>query len=500
MNNINDDKVTTYTNKTALVINRSSIAFKIFSGIILWMFSLNHLYAFQTDTLRYGSFGKVTVYKPNAPVNAFVLFVSGDGGWNSGVVDMAKNIVAQGAIVAGIDIRLYYKGLKLSTSKCSYPAGDFEELSLMLQKKYKLTQYFKPVLIGYSSGATLVYGILAQAPANTFKGAVSLGFCPDIEISKPLCNGSGLKQHVLKEGVSYYLEASEKLTAPFIVLQGTIDQVCPPGPTQEYMKGVKNGQLIVLPKVGHGFSVPSNWLRQFLSAFKSVLEAPSYVEQESQQSLFKSQNSVSSGIGLPLILSPSESANDLPMVFFISGDGGWTSFDHSLGKSLVNMGMPVIGLDAQKYFWIAKTPGETVAEISSAIVHYMQQWNRKNFILAGYSFGADIIPFIVNRLSASLKESLDGIYCFSPDESADFEIHIAGMLNLREADPFNVVAEMRKITQPEPVCIFGAEEDAKIRNDFSETGAAIVTLPGNHHYNNNPSAAARVISEKQKIQ
>jgi hypothetical protein len=32
-----------------------------------------------------------------------------------------------------------------------------------------------PVLVGYSSGATLAYAALVQAPANTFRSAVSLG-------------------------------------------------------------------------------------------------------------------------------------------------------------------------------------------------------------------------------------------------------------------------------------------------------------------------------------
>ena len=44
-----------------------------------------------------------------------------------------------------------------------------------------------------------------------------------------------------------------------------------------------------------------------------------------------------------------------------------------------------------------------------------------------------------------------------------------------------------------PVCIFGMEENAKIRAHFGETGAKIITIPGDHHYNNNPSAVAEAI-------
>ena len=451
--------------------------------------------ASETDTLRYGMFGKVILYKPATVANSLVLFVSGDGGWNLGVVDMAKNLVGQGAIVAGIDIRQYYKRLRTTSSRCYYPAGDFEELSMMLQKKYKLAQYHKPVLIGYSSGATLVYGTLAQAPANTFKGAISLGFCPDIEINKPLCSGSGLKQHPLREGKSYYLEAAGKLSAPFIVLHGAIDQVCPLDAIGKYMQEVNTGLLYELPKVGHGFAVTSRWLPQFMEAYRKVMEAPSFAEQKTAQNkLLQSQKLLPLPGDFPVIPIPSAAKDTMPMVFLISGDGGWTSFDNSLGEALSEKGMPVIGLDAQKYFWNKKKPEETASEITRATRHFMQQWDRKTFILAGYSFGASIVPFLADLFPANLKASLAGIYCLSPDETADFEIHISDMLGLGSTDdPFNVLNEIKKIKYLHPVCVFGVEEDTKLRDDFREAGAKILTLPGNHHYNDNPAAAADVI-------
>ena len=154
-------------------------------------------YALTIDSLNYGIFGKIIVYHPVKPPTSVVLFVSGDGGWNNGVISMAKDIASQGALVLGIDAKTYKNGLARSKAECYYPAADFERLSLMIQKKYKFTTYAKPILVGYSYGATLIYGILAQSPANTFKGAIALGFCPDIEIKKPLCKGSGLTQHVL---------------------------------------------------------------------------------------------------------------------------------------------------------------------------------------------------------------------------------------------------------------------------------------------------------------
>jgi type IV secretory pathway VirJ component len=199
--------------------------------IAFWLVAMllcSHVtWATTIDSVTYGAFGKIMLYHPVGKPTSVALFVSGDGGWNLGLHDMAKNIVAQGALVVGIDAKYYKKMLARQSEKCAYPAGDFEQLSLMIQRKYAFPAYLKPVLVGYSYGATLVYGILAQAPANTFKGAIALGFCPDIDINKPLCKGTALLIHPVQENHSYYLDRTRGLTAPFIVLNGERDQTCP---------------------------------------------------------------------------------------------------------------------------------------------------------------------------------------------------------------------------------------------------------------------------------
>lgn len=437
------------------------------------------------DVISYGPFENVTIYKPTGTPKSFVLFVSGDGGWNQGVIDMAKNIANQGALVAGVNILTYYKNIKKENVKCYYPASDFENLSLEIQKRYKFSNYLKPILVGYSSGATLVYGVLAQAPANTFKGAIALGFCPDIELDKTLCNGLALTTKVLKPGKSFYLNPSEKLTAPFIVLQGIKDLDCPYANAVKYMEEVNTEQLITLPKVGHGFSITKNWMPQFITAYKKIQNTPTYAQKKSAENKLKQpQNFQTYPIDLPLTIIHSDTKENLPLAFMISGDGGWTSFDQEFGEQFSKEGIPVIGLDAQDYFWNVKTPKKTAVDISTAINHYLKQWNKKSFILVGYSFGASVVPFIANDFPNELKEKMKGVYSLSPDETADFEIHILDMMSINSVEKYNVIAEMNKIKSLNPVCFFGNEENKTIREKFEVSGAKVIMLEGNHHFNN----------------
>lgn len=446
------------------------------------------------DTLLFGAFGKVTIYHPVHTPDEFVLFVSGDGGWNKGVVDMTASIVAQGAMVAGINILSYLKNIRSAKSKCYYPAADLEEISLTIQKKYKFSKYLKPILIGYSSGATLVYGALAQAPANTFRGAISLGFCPDLDIDRPLCKGSGLSSQPLKEGKSYLLEPCTNLTAPFIALNGTIDQVCNYFETKKFVDKIPNGEVINLPNVGHGFSVTRNWMPQFVTAYKKVVSEPSYPEKKSNENdLLQSQKELLFESDLPLAVLPSALKNNLPLVFFISGDGGWTSFDQTLSEKMAENGFPVVGLDAQKYFWNEKKPKETADALTPAILHYMKLWNKKQVALVGYSFGACVAPFIANNFTDTIKNSIKGIYCFSPDLTGDFEIHLTDMLHLKTKDKYDVVSELKKIKAMNPVCIFGSEEDEEFQKSFSGADIKIEKLPGNHHYNNDFKAIINIL-------
>src|SRR5437773_12386720 len=56
-----------------------------------------------------------------------------------------------------------------------------------------------------------------------------------------------------------------------------------------------------------------------------------------------------------------------PLIFYISGDGGFNKFSTSFMDTLNKQGYAVIGLNAKEYFWNKKTPQEAANAIESAI-------------------------------------------------------------------------------------------------------------------------------------
>lgn len=203
---------------------------------------------------------------------------------------------------------------------------------------------------------------------------------------------------------------------------------------------------------------------------------------------------------LPLKLMPAAQGSEKPLIFIISGDGGWNPFIQSVSQCFVSKGYPVAGLDSRKYFWKAQLPDRAAQDINAAILRVMKQWGRKSYILAGYSFGACVAPFIASKAPAPQREQLAGLYGISPDEKGDFEIHISDMLSLGTAQgKYDVVAEYRKLRALQPVCLFGSQESTATRRSFSGAGIKMITLPGNHHYNNNYCAIAGAIIKNEEV-
>jgi len=431
-------------------------------------------------TMTYGSFGKVHLYGPESAPKQVVIFVSGDGGWNQGVVDMAREIAALDILVAGVDIRTYLKSIDAAKGSCSYPAGDFEMLSQYLQRSLGLAHYSPPILVGYSSGATLVYATLVEAPPNTFAGAMSMGFCPDLPLHKPLCKGSGLEWGPGPKGKGYSFNPTKGLQQPWIAFQGLSDRVCDPTAVETYVKQVPGATAVMLPKVGHGFSVYKNWLPQFKEAI-AQLSAQTPVGVASDHPGAAAAGAKSSVDDLPLVELPAKSKSGDRFALILTGDGGWAGIDRSIGDYFVVKGIPVLGLNSLQYFWLKPTPEGAARDVERIVAHYSAKWGTPKAILVGYSRGADVLPAIVARLEAGTRARVDTIALLAPARTAEFEFHVSDWLaSSEEGSP--VRPEVEKLKGTQLLCIYGTDEADSLCPTLEPAIATKVAMPGGHHF------------------
>ena len=222
--------------------------------------------------INVAGFGEVAVYKPKGASRGLALFASGDGGWNLGVTDMAHQAATQGFWVAGFSTPQFLKGLDSTEAACSDADGLLAKLGTDLVRQLNLPLDTRPVIIGYSSGATIAYAALAADAGRRFGGGISLGFCPDLLIRKPFCAGhGGLTQQKQKQSPSgYVFDKHETVNVRWRILQGEIDQVCDPKFAAEFAAGQKDSKAVILPHVGHGFGAPKNWMPQYIQSVKNL--------------------------------------------------------------------------------------------------------------------------------------------------------------------------------------------------------------------------------------
>ena len=460
----------------------------VFAAMLLLAAARAFAVEVQESADSFGLFGALHIYKTSGQPRHVTLFVSGDGGWNEGVIDMAKSLAELDSMVVGIDITHYIRQLNTGREKCVYPAAHFEALSHYLQKKYNFSRYALPVLVGYSSGATMVYATLAQSPPNTFAGGITIGFCPDLKTAKPLCKGNGALTSHADPKLGFTYSPVPALASKLYVLQGDIDRVCSTPGAEAFIGKVKDAELIDLPKVGHGFSVERNWMPQLRQAFQKITGP--------QQAQAAPTGAVDELKDLPLIVLPASAKSDT-LAVIVSGDGGWASIDKQVAEALNKNGINVVGLNSLQYFWQKKDPDIASKALARILDRYGAAWGAEKFILVGYSNGADTLPFMTSRLPENLKSRVSVVALLGLGKAIDFEIHVSDWL-VSDGGAYKVIPEVQKLKGMKVLCIYGADEQDSgctvlDKNDFTS-----IEMKGGHHFGGDYQKLADIILNHAK--
>ncbi len=422
------------------------------------------------EHLSHGRFKDVTLYRPQGEVKHFVLFLSGDNGWNNPVVTMARKLVDRGALVAGIDTRQLYEALEADDANCVYADGDLENLSHYLQGYARLPTYHTPVLAGYSSGATLAYAMIAQAPEGTFAGALSLGFCVEMDLAKPLCPGDGVRFTKHADGKAVDLLPTKELAVDWIALHGATDRVCPTAPARAFAAQIPRAQFIELPKVAHSYSTDADWAPQFLDAYDRLGAKLDAAQPQPPASLSD----------LPLVEVRAAKAGSTFAVL-LSGDGGWAGLDKNVAAALAEKGVDVVGLDSLRYFWSPRTPQSLANDLDRVVRYYAANWHKTGVVLIGYSQGADVLPFAINRLPPASRNLVTYAVMMGLGTNASFEFHVGNWLG-GESGAIPIQPEAAKLQPNKTLCIYGADEKDSLCPKLAPASAEAHVMTGGHHF------------------
>jgi type IV secretory pathway VirJ component len=425
--------------------------------------------------LSHGRFKDFVVYSPAARPTSFVLFLSGEAGWNARAESLALQLEAQGAMVAGIDLPTFQADLDADPAQCVFPDGDLENLSHFVQAYFHSTTYLAPMLVGLDAGGTLAYAVLAQAPNDTFASALTVDFCPTSPQSKPLCKGSGVESAPAARGTGVEYSPVKSLGNPWVALQTPAAKSCEPA-AGDFAAKVHGAASASLPALG----TPS-----FNAAFAKLAAASSRSR----------------------LAPPPAALGDLPVVevpahpgvpesdefaIIMSGDGGWAGIDQDIAAALTATGIPVVGLDSLRYYWTARTPEGLAADTDKLIRYYLTHLNKKRVLLIGYSQGADVLPFAVNRLPAATRSSVALAAILGMSEHALFEFHVSSWISDSNSGP-PTMPEVERITGIPVLCIYGADEKDSLCPMLDPKKISVVEVKGGHHFDGDYASLAQHI-------
>lgn len=463
------------------------------------------------EIFNHGNFPCAPVYRPAGAIRGVVLMLT-DSSTTSKVTDackakdlvwsahddkMARALSREGLMVAGLDLGPLIRD-QANGGSCLGFDGDLENFSRVLQARYQLPGYRTPVLIGSGRGATFVYGQLVAANKRTFSGGVSLDFHSKIDLPLPLCKGRGLitippafddkaPQSPVKTPVkpstammTYALQPQAKLDSFWFVVP---DANAAAGRTLK-----KFAQEMVDASIGPAVEVGSEEEQaEILKAVNQILshEITTATPPAAVADLPLVEVPLKPPVpGAPVIPSAIAPVNNV-LAIMISGDGGWAGIDKDLAKILSRAGVPVIGFDSLRYFWKERTPESTTRDLERVIRYYQSQpqWRRAKVQLIGYSQGADVMPFIVNRLSPDVRNQVASVVLLGLGKRASFEFHVSNWIS-SSTDGLPIPPEVMKMPPKLGVCIYGADDDESVCPSLTAMRAPVrvVRLPGDHHF------------------
>ncbi|TKB28608.1 virulence factor family protein [Desulfopila sp. IMCC35006] len=375
--------------------------------------------------------------------------------------ELAERIAGLGALAVIVDAERTIQSALTGTNHCLAPKQIAASIHALATKIPLVDE--KPLVISGIDDGALIPFLNAQAPIDRNRTNLSVGFTAVLPPNLSLCPPFLIR----KQGQQHILAPS-------------------PGLTGNSWRSVWNDQPEVeTADFVQGIPKTKTWIALYDTPVETVLIS------ELQKLFFHTDGPPGA---MPIVEIPAANDNETVTLFY-SGDGGWRDLDRVVGEAMAKQGWPVVGIDCLRGFWSSKTPEQSTVDLAGAMAYYRQNWGAKYFVLAGYSFGADILPPIYNRLSPADQESVRLLVLLTPSSQIDFAIHISEWLG-KKSKAFPMAPEMMRLPPDKILCIYGQEEKSETACSYlAHTRASILELPGGHHFDKDYEKLTRLILE-----
>ncbi len=410
--------------------------------ILCWPIS-----ALAQNYLPIDQFGRTQVFLPKVENKEVVVLLSPFSGWDKASTEAAENLQQQGYLVLGFDSGTYARDRAPSDDTCLYPTGLIEDALEQAQKRFMSGAYRPAAVIGLGDAGSFAAAIVLQSLPGTYSSAVGPDFCPRLALPKPLCLGERL-QHT-----------------------GDVYQ-------PRSLAAITDAEQFYLAMSSSCAAVHKAW-----PAATPTNDAIAFIKQSLVTDIKEDAAQTLPALAdLPLTLM--RGAPDNPwLVVFYSGDGGWRDIDRSIGGYLNQQGYSVVGVDSLRAFWHEQPPAAVAADLQRILTVLGKEWRKDKIALVGYSFGADILPFVIPLMPP--QPQLQLLALLAPGLQGSFEITVSGFLGHGDKR-YNVVKAINALPPIKGWCFYGKDEaEDSACTKTSRSDMSVVALKGGHHFDKN---------------
>ena len=200
---------------------------------------------------------------------------------------------------------------------------------------------------------------------------------------------------------------------------------------------------------------------------------------------------------LPLIESKS-TANNGYYVILLTGNGGWRKLVQSVTQYLNSKNISVVAINTKQYMLSEKKPVQIACDLESLIERYSLKWDQDKVVFLGYSMGAEVLPFAVNKMDDKYTENLLDLILIGPWQKATFRVKLADYffeIN-KGADVFTELKKMKSknayiICDDKDISICQKNLDGVVDHDL---------LSGGHHFGGDYNTLSQLIGKRLHLE
>ena len=219
--------------------------------------------------------------------------------------------------------------------------------------------------------------------------------------------------------------------------------------------------------------------------------ATASAQTASKSSVSAAGSAHSAGVGdLSLTYVAPVGSNAGVVALLLTGDGGWADLVKSLADGLAAHGVGVVGFNSRAWLSRPRTPEETADAAIRALASIDGRWPpAEKLLIVGYSRGADMAPFVANRLSADLRSRLVGVAMLGLAPAASFEFHWSDLVkDTPRSTDIPTAPELERLAGVPMVCVYGADEKSSGCEGAREGLVRKEMRDGGHHFDGDKNA------------